>query len=249
MKKKCLSVLSVLLLLSLLLGGCAAKTPDDTPGTDSSVVRPQYDVEFTKVSTTLILNQVDQNDCKGPFVGKGVTVNAPIYTGIPVDAVYELEELQCLSGVIRFVVNGTDIILDNTGALAEKPENRKYKADYLPDEWKTNGWRGNGVYIEQTGEPGSYRQQLFNKSGEAISEQFDSIGYFYNGIAIIVEDYKIGLIAESGEVLLEPSIPMDTVVYDLDAKQTGISFTAYMTEDTFVLPVGGELAIFTLTRE
>ena len=33
MKKKCLSVLSVLLLLSLLLGGCAAKTPGDTPET------------------------------------------------------------------------------------------------------------------------------------------------------------------------------------------------------------------------
>lgn len=271
MKKRCLSVLSVLLVVSLLLGGCAAKTPGDTPettgGQDTTVElvvppSPERDwPEFGRGDATL-KNAIPKEDCIGPFVGKGVTVNGPVYTGIPTESVYSYDDLfPCLDGVIAFPVafvpvnESKTIYLDKTAAIIENPNRTVTVKDYLSltdDE---------PYRIELSGEPGDYHCQLFNDNGEAISEIYDNIGVFYNGIALIEQDYetgpnKIGLMTDTGEVLLEPCIPVDTVAYvyysveDPDTIFKEKEFlNDYMFEDAFVLSIGGELAIFTLTRE
>ncbi|MBR6559002.1 MAG: WG repeat-containing protein [Clostridia bacterium] len=55
-------------------------------------------------------------------------------------------------------------------------------------------------------------------SGEQISRGYDFIGCFYNGLALIENDNKIGLIDESGNEILSPCIEYDTVLYPLKAK-------------------------------
>ena len=97
-----------------------------------------------------------------------------------------------------------------------------------------------------TGVPGEYKQQLFNKDGSPASEVFDGIGYFYNGIAPVESDGKIGFIGDDGSTLLEPCIQYDDLRYPPDYE--GYWFY-YLTEDSIVLPIDGEFAVITLTRE
>jgi len=242
-------------------------TPETTGGPDTSVElvvppSPERDWPAFKSGDSTVKNAVAKEDCIGPFVGKGVTVNGPVYTGIPTEATYTYKEyFPCLDGVIAFQVvfapdnQSKTIYLDKTAAIIENPNRTVTVKDYLSlNEDKP-------YRIELSGEPGDYHCQLFNETGEAISEIYDNIGAFYNGIALIEQDYetgpnKIGLITDTGEVLLEPCIPVDTVAYVYYPVETPTGtimkekefLNEYMFEDAFVLSIGGELAIFTVTR-
>ena len=280
MKKRFVYAMAILITTTFLFYGCTPNTSIETnaptvsataiqtapaaSATSGTTAAPQETATTSNISIygkgdATLKHAISKDDCIGPFKGKNVTVSAPIYTGIPADAVYSYKDFfPCLDGVILFRVAFEDgaqtIALDKTGARVENPKRTLKVSDYLPDPWfvetpwGTQYLIGDGVFIKQTGEPGSYQQQLFNLNGDAISDKFDTIGYFYNGIALIEKDGNVGLLSDTGEVFLEPCIPMDTVTYEYEIKTKTFSI-GYMFEDAFVLPVGGEFAIFTITRE
>ena len=281
LKKRFVYAMAILITTTFLFYGCTPNTSIETnaPTVSATAIQTAPAVSATTSATTTapretatanntpvygkgdatLKHAISKDDCIGPFKGKNVTVSAPIYTGIPADAVYSYKDFfPCLDGVILFRVAFEDgaqtIALDKTGARVENPKRTLKVGDYLPDPWfvempwGTQYLKGDGVFIKQTGEPGNYKQQLFNLNNEAISDFFDSIEYFYNGIALIEKNQKYGLISDTGEVLLEPCIPIDTLVYVYEIKEKPF-YAPYMFEDAFVLPVGGEFAIFTITRE
>lgn len=280
MKKRFVYAMAILITTTFLFYGCTPNTSIQTDpptvsataiqtapaasATSGTTAAPQETATASNISIygkgdATLKHTISKDDCIGPFKGKNVTVSAPIYTGIPADAVYSYKDFfPCLDGVILFRVAFEDraqtIALDKTGTRVEDPKRTLTVSDYLPDPWfvetpwGTQYLIGDRVFIKQTGEPGNYEQQLFNLNDEAISDKFDTIGYFYNGIALIEKNQKYGLISDTGEVLLAPCIPIDTVVYEYETKEKPF-YASYMFEDAFVLPVGGEFAIFTITRE
>jgi len=105
---------------------------------------------------------------------------------------------------------------------------------------------GSGTVIVLTGEPGAYAQKLYDIHGNCISGSYDSISYFYNGLALIAKDQKIGIIDNKGVVVLEPTIAFDTVTYSPDGRGFSVVF---MEGDAFLLPIGGELAVIAIQRQ
>lgn len=105
-----------------------------------------------------------------------------------------------------------------------------------------------GLKIVQKGEPGAYEQYLATENGDVLSEGFDEISFFYNGIAVARKGNKLGFISDDGATLLEPSIEIDDLRYNDPDKARGFQ-VRYMTDDAFVVSIGGELAIITLDRK
>ncbi len=128
--------------------------------------------------------------------------------------------------------DGTYVSIDTTGK----------EFGTLPDE---SGICGDKVAVYQEGEPGNYTQYLYDIYGNRLSEGFDSIGYFYNGLALITKANMVGIINDKGKVVLEPSILYDDFTYP--PKNRGFSFS-YMEEDAFIIPMDGEYAVITIDR-
>ena len=194
----------------------------------------------------------------GTYNGKTVTVRSPRFTGIPVASVYSYKEAYCfMNGTVLFnaaLADGAHLFQVNKDG---KVLDRDYElsGDRIPADIVAlnsitcpvpgGNVRGENAVVVQTGEPGAYSQHLCNLQGEKLSGEYDSIGYFYNGIALVTKDGKVGLIDDAGGVVLEPCIAYDSVSYPPKEKMYS---PVFMHEDAFVLPIGGEFAIFTVLR-
>ncbi len=213
-----------------------------------------------------ITNSVSRNAFTKPiecmYNGTKITIDTPKFTGIPVEAVYSYKktydfidgyvifDVATDNGLIYFKVDKNGKILDvnsNYQMITAGRSSNKYMSEILEAAKSISSGRliGNNVVIEQFGEPGNYIQYLYSVDGERLSDGYDSIGYFFNGLALTETDNKVGLIDENGNVVLSPSIPFDTIIYPPKNKGFYLNF---MFEDAFVIPVDGEFAIINIQR-
>ncbi|MBR3844422.1 MAG: WG repeat-containing protein [Clostridia bacterium] len=110
---------------------------------------------------------------------------------------------------------------------------------------------GEKTVVIQTGTSGNYRQWLYSITGELLNqESFSSIGYFYNGLALIDQNKKIGLIDETGKIVVTPSLTYDTVVdhYGEDFEKSREYVPKFMDEDACIVPINGYVAVVTIQR-
>ena len=180
------------------------------------------------------------------YQGQTVTVDQPVFTGIATDSVYSNEtHLAFENGVTVFRVSLEDgcksFLVDKSGNTVDS----NYLGGSHISDIVAIHTRGD-FHIKTTGTPMNYKQQLFNVNGDAVSDIFDGIGYFYNGIAPVEKNGKIGFIDDSGRTILEPCIQHDDLRYPPDYKGY---WDYYLCEDAIVLPIDGEFAIINLTRE
>ena len=192
--------------------------------------------------------------------GQKITIDAPIFTGLPVDKCYSYNDFYpCIDGSIIFKV-GTDdgalyVKIDKNGKIigtsrdsSEFTAGRDIKK-YLPKNYREGNVQpeSGGIFVgdEVKKKIIDGLSYLYSVNGECISTGYDSIGNFYYGVALVVSDNKIGMIDESGNEVLAPCIEYDTVLYPPKAKELGV---IYMFEDAFVLPIGGEFAIINIHR-
>ncbi len=199
------------------------------------------------------------------YNGEKITIDTPKFTSIPVEAVYSYKKTyNFIDGYIIFDVatnNGLRYIqVDKNGTiLAESSDLQKINSSRDSGKYMTEriGEQvdiqpklqgtiiGNNVAKVQFGEPNNYTQYLYTLNGECISEGFDSIGYFFDGLALTVKDKKIGIIDEQGNVVLTPTIAFDTIVYP----PTERNFLPYfITENAFIIPIDGEFAVINIHR-
>ncbi len=193
--------------------------------------------------------------------GSKITIDTPKFTGIPVESVYSYKKnYQFIDGYVIFDVstdnglmyfkvdkNGKTISAnDNYAKITEGRDSDKYMEEFLTaKEIQEGRIVGNDVMIKQFGEPGSYVQYLYSVDGERLSGGYDSISYFFNGLALAEKDKKVGLIDENGNEILTPSISFDTIIYP--PKNKGY-FLNFMFEDAFVIPIDGEFAVINIQR-
>ena len=78
------------------------------------------------------------------------------------------------------------------------------------------------------------RYQLLDLSGTPLNERrFKAIGNFVDGLAPVMEDGKLGLMDEAGQIVIEPSLPLD------DSYQVDLQWG----ENRIVVTRDGKLAI------
>lgn len=195
------------------------------------------------------------------YNGAKITIDTPKFTGIPVESVYSYKKnYQFIDGYVIFDVstdnglmyfkvdkNGKTISVNNDYTkTTEGRDSDKYMEEFVTSEKIQEGRIvGNNVMIKQFGEPGSYVQYLYSADGECLSDGYDSIGYFFNGLALTVKDKKVGLIDEKGNEILSPTIPFDTIIYP--PKNEGY-YLNFMFENAFVIPIDGEFAVINIQR-
>jgi hypothetical protein len=122
----------------------------------------------------------------------------------------------------------------------------KYISQFIQTEDNTNGRIvGNNVKIKQFGESGSYKQYLYSEDDKRLSKGYDSISYFFGGLALVINDNKIGLIDEKGSEILAPSILFDTIIYPPKNRGYDLNF---MCEDAFIISIDGEFAVINIQR-
>ena len=182
------------------------------------------------------------------YNGESVTINYPKFTGFKTNNIKTYKEFFAfennslvLTALEEETLKERHFLIDRTGKIID--------IDYpshtaVTDRAKISCYP-EGIEVVQTGEPGAYKQQLY-KDGVAISDIFDEIGFFNNGIALARVGNKYGFISIEGETLVEPFIEADDLRYSPDYNR-GYQ-VKHMTDDAFVLPINGELAIITLTR-
>lgn len=103
-----------------------------------------------------------------------------------------------------------------------------------------------GVEVRYFGEPGAYYEQLFDDAGNLLNEtKFSQIGYFYHGLALIIQDKKIGLIDREGNIVIPPTIAYDKTVVEGSNWEYDPNF---MDEDLVIAPIGGKLAVLEIIR-
>ena len=109
------------------------------------------------------------------------------------------------------------------------------------------GGSSNGceTVVVQTGVPGTYLQFLYDIYGHCLSDGYDAISYFYDGLALIKKDNKIGIIDSHGKVILAPTIDYDIVTYPPKGRGFSVDF---LDENAFLLPIGGEFAVITIDK-
>lgn len=216
----------------------------------------RYELQMQSIGEAKVFSVAPKNQEVFPATFKTasqtITLNPPIFTGIKVQNAYTYKRhfaFQSSQVVISVLAkyNETNNVTKNI--LLDK------RANVVDDSFNHSSAVKNieaiskypeGVQVIQRGEEGAYKQYLATTDGQALSENFDEIGFFYKGIALARRGNKLGFISENGETLLEPSIEIDDLKYSPDYTR---GFQAkYMTEDAFVVPIGGELAIITLDR-
>ncbi len=235
---------------------------------DNSQIQYINPSQFTfSIGDGEITNHISKDTFTKPFEctynGKKITINTPNFTGIPVEAVYSYKaSYQFIDGHVIFDVatdnglmyfkvdkNGKTVAVNSDyKAISAGRDSNKYMAQFVSkqDEIVSHGRRiGNDVVVEQFGEPGSYMQYLYSVTGERLSEGYDTISYFFNGLALVTKDKKIGIIDEKGNEVLAPSISFDTIVYPPDNKKFSLSFVF---EDAFVISIDGEFAVINIQR-
>ncbi|MBR6632694.1 MAG: hypothetical protein IKL05_00140 [Clostridia bacterium] len=194
--------------------------------------------------------QIDKFPVKFEYNGETITINAPIYTGLKTDNISTYKKFFAFENDVLVLtattLNGKTneerfLLLDKSGKLINT-DYHSYSA--IKDRAKISSYP-NGIEILQTGESGAYQQQLY-KDGVAISENFDEIGFFNNGLALARRGNKYGIISLDGETIAEPFIESDDYRYTPDFTRS--YQVKHMTDDAFVLSVNGELVIFTITR-
>ncbi len=265
--------LSALLMLAML-AGCGV-TEDTSPpsapaettdfsylGITAPEIAAQYDgmnlQELTESETISIAPRVQHTE---PYTftlnGEAVTVNLPLFTGLMTNEVSTYKEtFDFEDGAVVFRTRTESeerfLRVDKAGRLLDG----SYPYPSLPDvDWlhdpglytthEAGRVIGRNLVVAQEGEPGSYTQYLCGLDGKRLSDGYDSIGYFYNGIAAVTKDFKLGFIDEAGNQLLEPCIEFDAVTYPPTERYF---LPIAMWEDALILPIGGEIAIITLTR-
>ncbi|MBR5452689.1 MAG: hypothetical protein IKV54_01285, partial [Clostridia bacterium] len=150
--------------------------------------------------------------------GQKITVEPPVFTGLSVDMCYTYNDFfPCIDGSVIFTLSGEDkniylqmdkngrviTVSDDYGTLSEGRSVKRYLPEISGADAQTEGRViGDEVTVRQIGEFGNYTQYLYSAEGDRISDGYDSIGYFYDGLALITKDNKIGLIDESGNEVL-----------------------------------------------
>lgn len=221
--------------------------------------------KLAKVSSAEMLNRVSKDSFTEPiefdYNGKKITIEPPVFTGLSVDSVWSYKDhyyfydgstVFNISSNGRFYVevNKDGKIIDaGTDYSAVKGDRTVTKYIELTTD-KVDLGNGLGGFVRGddvaiVSDDGlSYLYSV--TTGERLSSGYNKITYFYNGLALVKKDNMIGIIDDEGNELLSPCIKYDTITYP----PTGREYTiAYMFEDSFVLPIGGEFAIINITRE
>ena len=102
------------------------------------------------------------------------------------------------------------------------------------------------THVVQEGEPGAYVQYLHDTDGKRLSDGYDSISYFFGGLALISKGNKMGLIAQNGTVVLPPTIAFDTVKWPTWGTLYEGFHHAFMDGNAFLVSLGGEMAVITI---
>lgn len=134
-------------------------------------------------------------------------------------------------------------------AMAQKADGTWVGIDIKGNEYNilpaTGSIRGT-TDVVQEGEPGAYVQYLHDADGKRLSDGYDSISYFFGGLALIEKDNKMGLIAQDGTVVLPPTIAFDTVRWPTWGTAYRGFHHAFMDGNTFLVSIGGEMAVITV---
>ncbi len=134
-------------------------------------------------------------------------------------------------------------------AMAQKEDGTWVGIDIKGNEYNilpaTDSIRGT-TDVVQEGEPGAYVQYLHDADGKRLSDGYDSISYFFGGLALIEKDNKMGLIAQDGTVVLPPTIAFDTVRWPTWGTAYRGFHHAFMDGNTFLVSIGGEIAVITV---
>ena len=214
-----------------------------------SIVRESNEKEFKHLSVVTTSFAPREQSCfpaTFEYNGQKITVNEPKFTGIPTDSVSSYKEkLAFENGITVFYVSLEDgwkyFVVDKDGKIVDD----NYSGESHIKDSAAISSRGDYAII-MTGVQMFYKQQLSHIKSPALSDIFDSIGFFYNGIAPVVRDGKIGFIGADCQTLLEPCIQFDDLRYPPDYKGY---WCYYLCEDAIVLPIDGEFAIINITRE
>lgn len=214
-----------------------------------SIVKESNEKEFKHLSVaTTSFAPREQNCFPATFEynGQKITVNEPKFTDIPTDSVNSYKkQLAFENGITVFHVSLEDgwkyFAIDKDGKIADDNYSEE---SHIKDSAAISS-RGDYAII-MTGVQMFYKQQLSHIKSPALSDIFDSIGFFYNGIAPVEKDGKIGFIGADCQTLLEPCIQFDDLRYPPDYKGY---WCYYLCEDAIVLPIDGEFAIINITRE
>jgi len=222
--------------------------------------------KLAKVSSAEMLNRVSKDSFTEPitfdYKGQKITIEPPVFTGLTFNSVESYKDhyyfydgstvfnISSSNGSFYVEVNKDGKIIDaGTHYYAVKGDRTVTKYIELTTDKVDLGnglggfVRGDGVAI--VSDDGlSYLYSV--ATGERLSSGYNKITYFYNGLALVKKDNMIGIIDDEGNELLSPCIKYDTITYP----PTGREYTiAYMFEDAFVLPIGGEFAIINISRE
>ncbi len=183
------------------------------------------------------------------YNGEKVTINKPILTGIKTNIVRTYKQFFAFENGILVLTalekkdgntRERHLLLNKNGKIT----NTEYPlSTAVEDIAKISGYPED-VEVIQTGQTEAYKQQLY-KGGVAVSEFFDEIGFFNNGLALARKDNKYGIISLDGDTIVEPFIEVDDLRYPPDYSGYQVK---HLTDDAFILPINGELVIFTLTR-
>ncbi len=213
-------------------------------------------MELKNLSEGVTFNYAPKNQDVFPtsfnYNGAKITVNAPVFTGLKTKNAYTYKEFfafensQVVVSVLAKDNNGNDtlkhLLLDKSGKVIDTDFDRHSTVSNRAAISKYP----EGVEVVQTGEAGNYEQYLATTDGEILSEKFDEIGFFNDGIALARRENKIGFISIDGETLLEPSIEIDDVRYTPDYYRC--YQVKHITDDAFIVSIDGQLAIITLER-
>ncbi len=247
-------ILCVIVLIFLLLS-CKEDTVDLTENVQMTDTRYQ-NIPFVETTEGEFFSFASKNQHIFPITfengNETVTVNAPIFTGIKTKNAYTyknyfaFQESQVVIPVLTKYNDQNNVtrylLIDKEGNLIDDNFNRSCAVADIASISKNPST----LDVVQIGEFGAYEQYLATTDGEVLSEKFDEIGFFYNGISIVRKGDKIGFISDEGDTLLEPSIEIDDLRYTPDYNRP--FQVKYMTDDAFIVSIGGELAIITLDR-
>lgn len=170
---------------------------------------------------------VDDNTLYGLMDNTGKAITDPRYTSEKIEFIMEYAVAQKADGIyVGIDTNGNEYPL-------------------LPGASSLRGTTD----VVQEGSPGAYVQYLHDADGNRVSDGYDSISYFFGGLALISKDNKMGLIAQDGTVVLPPTIAFDTVKWPTWGTQYKGFHHAFMDGNAFFVSIGGEMAVITMDVE